>query len=200
MIYKKYTYTYRNVLNGTVYIIKVFGLSFFLFFTLRDGFKFVYIYSSNIEISGVDGGQSVGRVGEGVWSGNQDLLSKKDAPHPQHFVSLRIISFWINRDCTLQEVQLSLSAMLKGGYKPIDFSEDNIFLLFSLRFRGYETHHKTPLLIYLWIKTVLKKKNNQNRNLGFKSNLGVYRTQFGSRSGVLVFWVFIPQWKVKITL
>lgn len=139
MIYKKYTYTYQNVLNGTVYIIKVFGLSFFLFFTLRDGFKFVYIYSSNIEISGVDGGQSVGRVGEGVWSGYQDLLSKKDAPHPQHFVSLRIISFWINRDCTLQEVQLSLSAMLKGGYKPIDFSEDNIFLLFNLRFRGYET-------------------------------------------------------------
>lgn len=200
MIYKKYTYTYRNVLNGTVYIIKVFGLSFFLFFTLRDGFKFVYIYSSNIEISGVDGGQSVGRVGEGVWSGYQDLLGKKDAPHPQHFVSLRIISFWINRDCTLQEVQLSLSAMLKGGYKAIDFSEDNIFLLFSLRFRGYETHHKTPLLIYLWIKTVLKKKNNQNRNLGFKSNLGVYRTQFGSRCGVLVFLVFIPQWKVKITL
>lgn len=74
---------------------------------------------------------------------------KKDAPHPQHFVSLRIISFWINRDCTLSEVQLSLSAMLKGGYKAIDFSEDNIFLLFNLRFRGYETHHKTPLLIYL---------------------------------------------------
>lgn len=172
---------------------------FFLFFTLRDGFKFVYIYSSNIEISGVDGGQSVGRVGEGVWSGYQDLLSKKDAPHPRHFVSLRIISFRINRDCTLQEVQLSLSAMLKGGYKTIDFSEDNIFLLFNLSFRGYETHHKTPLLIYLGIKTVFKK-NNQNRNLGFKSNLGVYRTQFGSRSGVLVFLVFIPQWKVKITL
>lgn len=89
--------------------------------------------------------------------------------------------------------------MLKGGYKAIDFSEDNIFLLFNLRFRGYETHHKTPLLIYLWIKTVLKK-NNQNRNLGFKSNLGVYKTQFGSRSGVLVFLVFIPQWKVKIIL
>lgn len=82
--------------------------------------------------------------------------------------------------------------MLKGGYKAIDFSEDNIFLLFNLRFRGYETHHKTPLLIYLGIKTVFKK-NNQNRNLGFKSNLGVYRTQFGSRSGVLVFWVFISQ-------
>lgn len=186
MIYKKYTYTYQNVLNGTVYIIKVFGLSFFLFFTLRDGFKFVYIYSSNIEISGVDGGQSVGRVGEGVWSGNQDLLSKKDAPHPQHFVSLRIISFWINRDCTLQEVQLSLSAMLKGGYKPIDFSEDNIFLLFSLRFRGYETHHKTPLLIYLGIKTVLKKTTKtETLDLNqiwvyIEHNLGV----------VVVFWFF----------
>lgn len=155
MIYKKYTYTYRNVLNDTVYIIRVFGLSFFFIFYIK---KFVYIYSSNIEISGVDGGQSVGRGGEGVWSDYQDLLSKKDAPHPQHFVSLRIISFWINRDCTLQEVQLSLSAMLKGGYKAIDFSEDNIFLLFNLRFRGYETHHKTPLLIYLWIKTVLKKQ------------------------------------------
>lgn len=159
----------------------------------------MYIYSSNIGISSVDGGQSVGRGGEGVWSDYQDLLSKKDAPHPQHFVSLRIISFWINRDCTLSEVQLSLSAMLKGGYKAIDFSEDNIFLLFNLRFRGYETHHKTPLLIYLGIKTVFKK-NNQNRNLGFKSNLGVYRTQFGSRSGVLVFLVFISQWQVKITL
>lgn len=77
--------------------------------------------------------------------------------------------------------------MLKGGYKAIDFSEDNIFLLFNLRFRGYETHHKTPLLIYLGIKTVFKK-NNQNRNLGFKSNLGVYRTQFGSRCGVLFFF------------
>lgn len=56
LIYKKYIYIYWNVLNGMVYIIKVFGLFFFLFFILRDGFKFVYIYSSNIEILGVDGG------------------------------------------------------------------------------------------------------------------------------------------------
>lgn len=48
--------------------------------------------------------------------------------------------------------------MLKGGYKVIDFLEDNIFLLFSLRFRGYEIYYKIFLLIYLGIKIVLKKR------------------------------------------
>lgn len=49
--------------------------------------------------------------------------------------------------------------MLKGGYKVIDFLEDNIFLLFNLRFRGYEIYYKIFLLIYLGIKIVFKKNN-----------------------------------------
>lgn len=88
--------------------------------------------------------------------------------------------------------------MLKGGDKAIDFSEDNIFLLFSLRFRGYETHHKTPLLIYLGIKTVLKKKTTKTETLDL-NQIWVYRKH---NLGVVVvlwfFWYLYPNERLKL--
>lgn len=74
----------------------------------------------------------------------------------------------------------------KAVTRPLIFQKITFFLLFDLRFRGYETHHKTPLLIYLWIKTVFKKTTKtETLDLNqiwvyIEHNLGV----------VVVFWFF----------